>query len=615
MDGALAPGTVNAYESRVRSVAKFAEAHNLKMFPFTPALLTAYGIAYCAGDGTGQRNARSLSGVVTAVRWKESQVRLHLASMRPHGNIDDIPRSVFVDDRFVNRLIIGLSRLFQPVSHQKAPLLLEFLVKIWAGQGALDWTLRRDRALLSVGHAGLFRIGELLSLVWGDVELIEKEGEIVEAVFIIRHAKTSDPSDPVTGGAQLARVGRLPPGSASWCALSFFLDYARDTGALEPGSSAFSRDWSTAPVFPASSGDKFGRPLKREESGDIIRAGLASIGFSEADRARYSNHSLRSGGATDYYASGESVEKISERGRWRSEAVFVYLRQHARLPTRGVGLRPGAGDLDRALALASSAGRKRMLPDDAPQEGGESEDASAGGTAGPAAAGAGPAEAGAAVPSASGPVAGGAGAGAGAGGRSDYEGGAPGPAAEPAPAAPSPGFEDIPLLRQVLEDIRNEAGRSAAAAALINWAAPHADGAVDGRTEPTADTSVAAGAGGASRSGAGPDPVLMGGAAGAGAGAEEGRPLSPSGHPPAEPKVPRGAAGYIAITIAGSAVGQVVRPTGHDSDGTPLYLVSWPDTAWPPSVEREDQLELRDPVDVGRPSRSRRRPAAVGDPG
>ena len=44
------------------------------------------------------------------------------------------------------------------------------------------------------------------------------------------------------------------------------------------------------------------------------------------DPAKFSTHSLRRGGATFLRLCGAPIEVIKERGDWKSDAVFLYLK-------------------------------------------------------------------------------------------------------------------------------------------------------------------------------------------------------------------------------------------------------------------------------------------------
>ena len=54
-----------------------------------------------------------------------------------------------------------------------------------------------------------------------------------------------------------------------------------------------------------------------------LKRAIKKAGF---DESLYSSHSLRIGRTTDLFALGLSVETIKKLGRWRSNAIFRYIR-------------------------------------------------------------------------------------------------------------------------------------------------------------------------------------------------------------------------------------------------------------------------------------------------
>ena len=66
-----------------------------------------------------------------------------------------------------------------------------------------------------------------------------------------------------------------------------------------------------------------GSPVKAVQLRNCLKNVLKSAGF---DHTLYSLHSLRSGRARDLLKLGLSVETIKKVGRWKSNAVFKYLK-------------------------------------------------------------------------------------------------------------------------------------------------------------------------------------------------------------------------------------------------------------------------------------------------
>ena len=66
-----------------------------------------------------------------------------------------------------------------------------------------------------------------------------------------------------------------------------------------------------------------GTPLKATEFRTILRSTISKIGL---EAYLYDTHSLRIGRVTDLFKQGMSVERIKKLGRWRSNAIYKYLR-------------------------------------------------------------------------------------------------------------------------------------------------------------------------------------------------------------------------------------------------------------------------------------------------
>ena len=66
-----------------------------------------------------------------------------------------------------------------------------------------------------------------------------------------------------------------------------------------------------------------GQPVRDIHVRAILKRFLRKLGLNDE---LYGTHSLRIGRATDLFKQGLSVEKIKHMGRWRSNAVYKYLR-------------------------------------------------------------------------------------------------------------------------------------------------------------------------------------------------------------------------------------------------------------------------------------------------
>ena len=82
------------------------------------------------------------------------------------------------------------------------------------------------------------------------------------------------------------------------------------------------REWvvENEPFFIFQNGD----PVRTDDIRSILRFALAGLKLNES---LYDTHSFRIGRATDLFKMGRSVEDIKRVGRWKSSAVYKYLRE------------------------------------------------------------------------------------------------------------------------------------------------------------------------------------------------------------------------------------------------------------------------------------------------
>ena len=69
---------------------------------------------------------------------------------------------------------------------------------------------------------------------------------------------------------------------------------------------------------------KAGRLANSTPNG-ILKDWLKAMGLSEKEDIRYGSHSLRKGGATAASAARVRMHLLKRHGRWKSDAVFIYV--------------------------------------------------------------------------------------------------------------------------------------------------------------------------------------------------------------------------------------------------------------------------------------------------
>ena len=103
-------------------------------------------------------------------------------------------------------------------------------------------------------------------------------------------------------------------GPPSACAM--LRQYCLSTGCLNPySSSLISSVFKLFPNYPS-------KPLFVKELQRVVLA-------SRIPNAKeYSGHSMRSGGASDLWAMNVPLEAIKKQGRWKSDCILLYFRDH-----------------------------------------------------------------------------------------------------------------------------------------------------------------------------------------------------------------------------------------------------------------------------------------------
>ena len=168
------------------------------------------------------------------------------------------------------------------------------------------------QTLFLTTYYGLFRVGEMTT---GDHPVLAKDVQVgvnkKKFLFILRSSKTHGYNSypqmvkiTSTSNAGNKKVNLLP------CPYTLLLKYSRMRGNYYRNSD---------PFFTFADGS----PVTARQMSSCLKLMIKKAGFNEK---LYGTHSLRAGRTNDLYKLGLSVETIKKLGRWRSNAVFRYLR-------------------------------------------------------------------------------------------------------------------------------------------------------------------------------------------------------------------------------------------------------------------------------------------------
>ncbi len=214
-----------------------------------------------------------------------------IAQLHQEADLDDPTKTKAV--RNTHR---GIVREIGSFQEGKAPMLAPTVRRVLkAFERERGPAAARDRALLLLGLAGGYRVGELASLRTGDIELVD-EGAIV----LLRSSKT----DQAGGGFHKG----IPYGDhRETCPVS----HLRVWLELLPASPEH------GPVFRGVDrhGNLSGRPMASDSISRVVKKRAQKAGL---DPSRYSGHSLRAGFVTAASEGGAHDKDIMRQTAHRS---------------------------------------------------------------------------------------------------------------------------------------------------------------------------------------------------------------------------------------------------------------------------------------------------------
>ena len=171
------------------------------------------------------------------------------------------------------------------------------------------------KALFMIGHYGLMRVGELTQgthTVRAKNIFVNKERQKLKLYLYSSktHGKQHRPQTiKIEGNVHLAKTEtkanqrRFDPYTITYDYLNIRGDYTDENEQLF--------------IF------RDGTPVKPSHMRKVMREILSGVNL---DPLMYDTHSLRIGRATDMLKYGYDIEQIKQLGRWRSNAIYQYLK-------------------------------------------------------------------------------------------------------------------------------------------------------------------------------------------------------------------------------------------------------------------------------------------------
>jgi integrase len=211
-----------------------------------------------------------------------------------------------VIDKTLKKIIKELEYLDQAGVKQSRPLRLKHLIDLYGGINLKDLDLL-FATIAVVGHCGMLRTANLTDGL--KVEDVTWAEDCNSYSITIHRSKTER-----KGGPRYLFFKKN--GHPEVCPVVLMLKWFNKMNL-----------WKSNDLHLFPSIKRYGFDFRKSVSGDWIRKrikeAVSSLGLNPQD---YSGHSLRSGGATDLFASGVPYYAIKKRGHWTSDAALLYYR-------------------------------------------------------------------------------------------------------------------------------------------------------------------------------------------------------------------------------------------------------------------------------------------------
>ena len=212
------------------------------------------------------------------------------------------------------KLINDCVRQRLPIGAGLLEVILQEIQRKYTAQGQIYLEILYKTIFL-FGYYGLMRIGELVqgvhTLCAKDVHLALNKKCLQLVLYSSKtHTKASLPQRiKISATQQTLRRGRLS--TSEFCPFEIANQY------LQLRNEYYEED--NEHFFINSDGSQ----ISQNQVRTVLKDALQSIGLQHE---LYDTHSLRIGRATDLLQSGCSIDEIKQVGRWKSNAVFRYLR-------------------------------------------------------------------------------------------------------------------------------------------------------------------------------------------------------------------------------------------------------------------------------------------------
>ena len=205
------------------------------------------------------------------------------------------------NDKFTSRL---------PIRKRLLTLMLNHIPEIIGNQ---PYLICLYQTIFSTAYFGLFRISELLEsdhvVTCGDVQIARNK---MKMMFRLRTSKTHGrnvkPQIMKISSTELQHKTSVH--IPEYCPFQLLRDYLQIRRSKRNKEEQFF-------VFSDQS------PVKPNHAREILKRVIKSLGL---DESLYGFHGFRAGRVTDLSDLGLSIESLKAIGRWKSSAIFTYLK-------------------------------------------------------------------------------------------------------------------------------------------------------------------------------------------------------------------------------------------------------------------------------------------------
>ena len=280
LDKALAPNTKKAYDRSMKKFLDFCQKFNIKeKFPFSSDII----LQYISFLNLQKVPSQSIMPMLSAISYKHK--------------INDLPDPC--KSFKVAQILNALKKDANPVK-QKLPITLTLLNKIVSAiykLGLSNYEALLFRTMFLMQFFFALRIGEFTESRHNlSVEEISLKDDSITINF-----KSYKHSTDMIDSPHIVHKSKEGP-----CPVEALKNYISLRGK-NPG-----------PLFIIHN-----KSIKRSNYNRIFKLLLKSLGENES---QYSSHSFRAGATTYWSNKGLSELQIKRLGRWKSNAIFKYLR-------------------------------------------------------------------------------------------------------------------------------------------------------------------------------------------------------------------------------------------------------------------------------------------------